>query len=84
MRRPVWAWLALSSLAFATAHAATRPSYGGSLTVELYSGWTLVDSAASAISIPITETLMHFNARGGVDPALSVAWQHDADFKRWR
>jgi peptide/nickel transport system substrate-binding protein len=84
MRRPVWAWLALSSLAFATAHAATRPRYGGSLTVELYSGWTLVDSAASAISIPITETLMHFNARGGVDPALSVAWQHDADFKRWR
>ncbi len=27
---------------------------------------------------------MRLNARGGIEPALSVAWQHDADFKRWR
>jgi len=84
MKRPVWAWLALSSLAFATAHAATRPHYGGSLTVELHAGWIPIDSAASALSIPITETLVRLNARGGIDPALCVAWQHDPDFKRWR
>jgi peptide/nickel transport system substrate-binding protein len=84
MKRPVWAWLALSSLAVAPANAATRPHYGGSLTVELHSGWIPVDSAASALSIPITETLVRLNARGGVDPALCVAWQHDPDFKRWR
>jgi len=52
--------------------------------VELYSAWTPIDSATSALSIPITETLVRFNPRGGVEPALSVAWQHDADFKRWR
>jgi peptide/nickel transport system substrate-binding protein len=84
MKRPVWAWLALSSLAFAPAHAATRPHYGGSLTVELHAGWIPIDSAASALSIPITETLVRLNARGGVDPVLCVAWQHDPDFKRWR
>ena len=27
---------------------------------------------------------MRLNTRGGSDPALAVAWQHDADFKRWR
>ena len=84
MKRPAWAWLALSSLAFATAPAATRPHYGGSLTVELYAGWIPVDSAASALSIPITETLVRLNPRGGIDPVLCVAWQHDSDFKRWR
>jgi peptide/nickel transport system substrate-binding protein len=89
MRLPVWAWLALSSVAagsfaMAPAVAATRPHYGGSITVELYSAWIPVDSATSALSIPITETLVRFNARGGIDPALCVAWQHDPDFKRWR
>ena len=84
MRRPVWVWLALSSLSIALVHAATRPHYGGALTIELYSAWIPVDSAASALSIPITETLVRINARGVVEPALCVAWQHDADFKRWR
>ncbi len=84
MRRPVWAWLALSSLVVASAPAATRPHYGGALTVELYSAWIPVDSATSALSIPIAETLVRLNSHGGVDPALCVAWQHDPDFKRWR
>jgi peptide/nickel transport system substrate-binding protein len=84
MRRPVWAWLALSSLGFTSVDAATRPRYGGSLTVELYSAWIPVDSATSALSVPITETLVRLNTHGGVDPALCIAWQHDADFKRWR
>jgi ABC-type transport system substrate-binding protein len=83
MRRPVWAWLALSSVAFAPAIAATRPHYGGSLTVELSSTWT-TPTESSALSIPITETLVRLNPHGGFEPALSVAWQHDADLKRWR
>jgi peptide/nickel transport system substrate-binding protein len=83
MKRPVWAWLALSSLAIAPAKAATRPHYGGSLTVELSSAWTTLNES-SALSIPIAETLVRLNSRGGIDPALAVAWQHDADFKRWR
>ncbi|HMD48022.1 MAG TPA: ABC transporter substrate-binding protein [Bryobacteraceae bacterium] len=70
----------------ATAPAATRPHYGGSLTIELSSAWTALDPAAwnTALSVPITETLVRLNARGGVDPVLCVAWQHDPDFKRWR
>lgn len=84
MKRPVWAWLALlSSVATANALAATRPHYGGSLTVELSSAWTALNES-SALSIPITETLVRLNARGGFEPALCVAWQHDADFKHWR
>jgi peptide/nickel transport system substrate-binding protein len=86
MKRPVWAWLALSSLAIAPLPAATRPHYGGSLTVELSGAWTSPDPGAwnSALAIPITETLVRYDARGVIEPALSVAWQHDADFKRWR
>jgi peptide/nickel transport system substrate-binding protein len=86
MRLPVWAWLALSSLAAAPANAATRPHYGGSLTVELSTAWTTLDPTEwnSALSIPITETLVRLNARGGIEPVLCVAWQHDADLKRWR
>jgi ABC-type transport system substrate-binding protein len=84
MRLPVWACLALlSSVPIAQAKAATRPHYGGSLTIELSSAWsTLTES--SALSIPITETLVRLNARGGIEPALCVAWQHDPDLKRWR
>jgi ABC-type transport system substrate-binding protein len=54
--------------------------------VELSSAWTTPDPTEwnSALSIPIAETLLRLNARGGIEPALSVAWQHDADFKRWR
>src|SRR5208282_5793363 len=37
-----------------------------------------------ALSIPITETLVRVNARGGIEPVLAVAWQHDPDYKRWR
>jgi peptide/nickel transport system substrate-binding protein len=87
MKRPVWAWLALlSSAAIAPSTAATRPHYGGSLTVELSSPWTSLDPAQwnTALSFPITETLVRLGTHGSVDPALSVAWQHDADFKRWR
>jgi len=87
MRLPVWAWLALlSSVAIADARAATRPHYGGSLTVELSSPWTSLDPAErnSALSLPITETLVRLGTHGAIEPALCVAWQHDADFKRWR
>jgi peptide/nickel transport system substrate-binding protein len=84
MKRPVWACLALlSSIAIAPSTAATRPRYGGSLAVELSSAWA-TPTESSALWLPITETLVRLNSRGGVDPALCVAWQHDADFKRWR
>jgi|ERR1700733_3001255 len=82
MRRPGWAWLALSSLLFSSSlTGAVRPHYGGTLTVELS---TVVAIGGDALSIPIAETLVRVNARGGIEPVLAVAWQHDPDFKRWR
>jgi len=86
MRLPGWVWLALCSLSITHAIAATRPHYGGSLTVELSTGQAAPDPSQwnTALSIPITETLVRLNPRGVVEPVLSVAWQHDPDLKRWR
>src|ERR1700687_5584399 len=79
MRLPWWAWLVLlSSVAVCRLPGATRPRYGGTLTVEL--------SAVStdALSPSIVETLVRLNAKGDAEPLLAVAWQRDADRKRWR
>ena len=87
MRLPGWPWLALSSLLISSfLTAAVRPRYGGTLTVELSGAWTTLDpgSFKTALSIPVTETLVLVNARGEIQPVLAVAWQHDPDFKRWR
>ena len=81
MRLPGWAWLALSSLICIPLAGATRPRYGGTLTVELS---TLGTGGETALAMSITETLVRINARGEIQPVLAVAWQHDPDFKRWR
>lgn len=70
MRLRGWAWLAIGSVCLTPLAAATRPRYGGTLTVE--------DTA-----IPTMETLVRINFRGQVEPLLAVAWQNDPDFKRW-
>ncbi len=80
MRLHAWAWLALSSFLPASATAATRPRYGGTLTVELSAAWTTLDSAAPFVA----ETLVRLNQKGDIEPGIAVAWQHDADRKRWR
>lgn len=83
MKLRAWAWLALSSAG--PLAGATRPHYGGTLTIELSGAWsTLEDAAKSALSIPIAETLVRINSRGQAEPVLAVAWQHDPDYKRWR
>ena len=74
MRLLFWAWLALSSLTLA---GATRPHYGGTLTVEL-------SEFTPEASPLIAETLVRLNDKGEVEPQLAVAWQRDADRKRWR
>ncbi len=81
MRRPVWAWLALSSLILCPLAGQTRPHYGGTLNVELSTPESIGEPA---LSIPIAETLVRVSTRGMVEPVLAVAWQHDPDFKRWR
>jgi peptide/nickel transport system substrate-binding protein len=87
MRLPGWASLALSSLVISNfLSGEVRPRYGGTLTVELSTTWNRLDPGGlnSALSVPITETLVRVTPSGEVEPALAVAWQHDPDFKRWR
>lgn len=85
MKLRAWAWLALSSALAGPLAAATRPHYGGTLTIELSGSWTsLNDAAQTALCIPIAETLVRIDAHGQAEPVLAVAWQHDPDYKRWR
>jgi peptide/nickel transport system substrate-binding protein len=86
MRLPGWAWLALSSfLVSSCLTGAVRPRYGGTLTVELSSGLSSMAALGGyALSIPVAETLVRVNSHGEIEPMLAVAWQHDADYKRWR
>ena len=92
MRLRAWAWLALSSIGWGILPAATRPRYGGTLTVELSNASLMLDptrpldsaSAQGHLSPAITETLVRLDARGAIEPQLALAWQHDPDNKRWR
>jgi ABC-type transport system substrate-binding protein len=83
MKRPVWAWLALSSFLLTPLDGATRPRYGGTLTVELSSAWTRLDPSVT-LSPLVVETLVRLNPKGEIEANLAVAWQRDADRKRWR
>lgn len=83
MRLHAWAWLALSSTLLSPLVGATRPRYGGTLTVELSTAWNSID-ASGPIAPLIAETLVRLNEKGEIEPHLAVAWQRDADRKRWR
>jgi len=85
MKRPYWALLALSSFVICPLTSATRPRYGGTLTVDLTSSWTTLEPPEIQVLAPlIVETLARINGRGEPEPDLAVNWQHDADRKRWR
>jgi peptide/nickel transport system substrate-binding protein len=86
MRHPAWAWLALSSILTSPVAGATRPHYGGTLTVELSSPWTSLDPAElhTALFPSVAETLVRLNARGEIEPVLAVTWRVDSGAKRWR
>src|SRR5260370_27468743 len=85
MKRPCWALLVLSSFAICPLSSATRPRYGGTLTVDLTPAWTtLAPSDMEMLAPLIVETLVRINERGDPEPVLAVNWQHDADRKRWR
>ena len=74
-------WLALSSLILVPLAGATRPRYGGTLTVELSSAWTSIESS-DTIAPLIAETLVRLNDKGEIEPLLATAWQRDPDRKR--
>jgi peptide/nickel transport system substrate-binding protein len=80
MKLRAWAWLALGSALAVPLAGATRPHYGGTLTVED----PQFESAFGSLSVPTFETLVRVNSGGQIAPVLAVAWQHDPDYKRWR
>src|SRR5258708_32675513 len=85
MKHPYWALLALSSLVICPVRSATRPRYGGPLTVDLTPAWTTLAPSDMEVLAPlIVETLVRINERGEPEPVLAVNWQHDAERKRWR
>jgi len=55
------------------------------LNVELSAPSTVLDPVkAGHLSYAIAETLVRVDKRGIVEPQLALAWQHEADYKRWR
>ena len=81
MRRRACIWLALSSLAASIAPAATRPRYGGTLTVQLSNA---LSSEPDWMTYLVRETLVRLNDAGEPEPELAASWQRDPDAKRWR
>lgn len=78
MKLHAWAWLALSSLPLFPVAGATRPRYGGAVTVDL----SFV--SAGVVTPLVEETLVRLNEKGEIEPFLATAWQMDPDRKRWR
>jgi peptide/nickel transport system substrate-binding protein len=82
-------------LALPRAHASTRPRYGGDLRVEMRAPMESMDprdwkpSARDADSQQrvlalVYDRLVQMDDEGRVQPALAIAWQHDADFTHWQ
>ncbi len=72
-----------------------RPQFGGTLRVHMGSRVASLDprqwpaearkiSAAERLDSLVFDRLTRLDARGVLQPALAVAWQHDADSKRWQ
>ena len=88
MRLTGFRWIAASSvLIAASAMAATRPHYGGSVRVQLPEAVVSLDPAAGAegnISSLILDTLVVLNDRGEPQAALCSSWQADPGNQRWQ
>src|SRR5438552_18027018 len=81
MRRRVCIWLALSSLAASIAPAATRPRYGGTLTVQLSNA---LSSEPDWMAHLVRETLVRLTDAGEPAPELAASWQRESDGQGWR
>lgn len=74
--------------------AATRPHYGGTLRVEMRARLASLDprempsdpadfAVAEKLISLVFERLVCLDENGRPQPALAIAWQHDAESKRW-
>ena len=75
--------------------AATQPSYGGTLLVELRSPILELDPAkwktgspessdSMQIAAAIFDRLVTLDRYGRLQPALATDWSHDAQYRRWQ
>ena len=87
-------WLVAEAL-LPVLYASTRPRYGGSLRVEMRAQVASLDpgemssdgveaAATQRLAALIFERLVRLDDNGRPRPALAVAWQHDAEAKRWQ
>ena len=85
--------VASSLLLAATANAATRPHYGGTLHVALRAAPISLDPASSSpadwvasrnLSPLIFDTLITLDDAGNPQPALASSWQSDPGKQRWQ
>jgi peptide/nickel transport system substrate-binding protein len=94
MKRSFSVWLVISSLfAPATGAAATRPHYGGMLHVTMRAAPPSLDPtksspadwfASSHVSRILFDTLVSFDERGDLQPALAISWHADPGNQRWQ
>lgn len=81
----------LLALLLSTAHAATRPRYGGAIHMELQAApaefapevLTSKEPPSEELTGLIFDRLCRLNVRGEFEPQLAVRWEHDASFKHW-
>ncbi|HVP43349.1 MAG TPA: ABC transporter substrate-binding protein [Terriglobales bacterium] len=93
-RSPLLSFAAISLALCASAQAATRPAYGGTLRVESSASLSSLDPAQegglsadaglrSKVASLLFDGLVRLDESGTVQPALATSWRHDADFRRW-
>ena len=78
MRLTAWLLFAIVSLA----PAATRPHYGGTLRMKVRFA-SLEPGTEDNLTPLVFDRLVTFSDSAQPQPALAIAWRHDADFKRW-
>ncbi len=87
-------WLVAEAL-LSVLCAATRPRYSGGLRVEMRAQVASLDpremssdgaeaAATQRLAALVFERLVRLDDNGRPLPALAVAWQHDAEAKRWQ
>jgi peptide/nickel transport system substrate-binding protein len=95
------AWRALLAMVVAgfalhhSAGASRRPSYGGTLHVQMTERVTSIDprqwptesrraSAAERVESLVFDRLVRLDDHGQPQPALAISWEHDLLSKRWQ
>jgi ABC-type transport system substrate-binding protein len=92
--KPLYAALLAVTMAPSTV-GASRPSYGGTLRVELrgtsvsldpreWKAGTLDSATGEKLGVLVFDRLVALDNYGRFQPQLATEWSHDAAFKRWQ